>query len=531
MTTANLMKIPSVNANFAPQTETSKKLQDEELKVAEAFAGLMNQTAFVSNQVVDETSSNMDVKVSSTQSAAESYERYSYKDKQIDTAEEPTVNEQLEEVAEDLEAAEQEVMHAISEEYGVSEEEIQSVLDEMGLDVLDLLNPENLVNFIMQLTGVASSEELLLDESFLSIMETMDALTEGLMKDLDVDMEGLQALVNQMENISEETELPEDFQQMLETVTENPNVQTTEESVPVVENTQTVEDVENVETLETSETTIMTDDTEMSEHEVVVDDTEKSDATVTVANESETENTEDGINVQVEKKDDVSEVKMEHVDTEEITVEKTAEKPESFTGNQNSEGNSFLNHNSNTENVVLNQSNVTMNTVADAAQTQFASYLSTDTVQIMEQIVNQMKVTISPETTSMEMQLNPENLGKVYVNISSEEGVINAQFRATNEIVKEALETQIATLRENLNQAGVKVDAIEVTIASHEFERNLEQNHHNPEDAQGTQNEQTTKRRNISVDSLDELSGVMTEEETLVAQIMKDNGNSVDFTA
>jgi flagellar hook-length control protein FliK len=99
----------------------------------------------------------------------------------------------------------------------------------------------------------------------------------------------------------------------------------------------------------------------------------------------------------------------------------------------------------------------------------------------MEQIVNQMKVTISQDITSMEMQLNPENLGKIYVNISSEEGVVNAQFRATNEIVKEALEAQIATLRENLNQAGVKVDAIEVTIASHEFERNLEQNHHNPE--------------------------------------------------
>ena len=26
-------------------------------------------------------------------------------------------------------------------------------------------------------------------------------------------------------------------------------------------------------------------------------------------------------------------------------------------------------------------------------------------------------------------------------------------------------------------------------------------------------------------------AGIMTEEETLVAQIMKDNGNSVDFTA
>ena len=96
MTTANLMNVPSVNAKYAAQTEASKKLQDEELKVAEMFAGLVNQTAIVSNQVVDETSSNTDVKVTGTQSAAESYERYSYKDNKIEAAEEPSVNEQLE---------------------------------------------------------------------------------------------------------------------------------------------------------------------------------------------------------------------------------------------------------------------------------------------------------------------------------------------------------------------------------------------------------------------------------------------------
>lgn len=71
----------------------------------------------------------------------------------------------------------------------------------------------------------------------------------------------------------------------------------------------------------------------------------------------------------------------------------------------------------------------------------------------------------------MEMQLNPENLGKVYVNISSKEGVIHAQLAASNEAVRAALETQVADLRQNLNQAGVKVDAVEVTVASHEFER------------------------------------------------------------
>ena len=34
----------------------------------------------------------------------------------------------------------------------------------------------------------------------------------------------------------------------------------------------------------------------------------------------------------------------------------------------------------------------------------------------------------------------------------------------------------MAELRESLNQSGVKVDAVEVTVASHEFEKNLEQN-------------------------------------------------------
>ena len=33
------------------------------------------------------------------------------------------------------------------------------------------------------------------------------------------------------------------------------------------------------------------------------------------------------------------------------------------------------------------------------------------------------------------------------------------------------------------------------------------------------------------MNQLDEMSGLMSEEEMLVAKIMRDNGNSVDFTA
>jgi flagellar hook-length control protein FliK len=68
-------------------------------------------------------------------------------------------------------------------------------------------------------------------------------------------------------------------------------------------------------------------------------------------------------------------------------------------------------------------------------------------------------------------------------------------------------------------------------VASHEFERNLEQNAKG-EEQQGERNqEQNSRRRSISLSSLDELSGVMSEEEALVAQIMRDNGNTVDLTA
>ena len=132
----------------------------------------------------------------------------------------------------------------------------------------------------------------------------------------------------------------------------------------------------------------------------------------------------------------------------------------------------------------------------------------------------------------MEMQLNPENLGKIYLNISEKEGVIRAQIAAQNEIVKEALETQMVELRQNLNQQGIKVDAIEVTVATHEFEQNLEGQAKQEEQARQQMEENQKKaRRSLNLNDLDGLAGLMSEEEELVAKMMRDNGNQVDLTA
>ena len=99
-----------------------------------------------------------------------------------------------------------------------------------------------------------------------------------------------------------------------------------------------------------------------------------------------------------------------------------------------------------------------------------------DILDIIQQVTEQLKVSMTSDETSMEMQLNPENLGKIYVNVSQKNSQITAHMMVMNEVVREALESQLGNLRETLSQAGVKVDAVEVTVASHEFEQNLEQN-------------------------------------------------------
>lgn len=98
-----------------------------------------------------------------------------------------------------------------------------------------------------------------------------------------------------------------------------------------------------------------------------------------------------------------------------------------------------------------------------------------------------------------------------------------------NETVKAAIESQIVQLRENLNNQGVKVEAIEVTIASHEFERNLSQG--NEENSPAEQSDKRGQRK-INLGDMDAFEETdLGEAEKIAVQLMKENGNTVDFTA
>ncbi len=163
------------------------------------------------------------------------------------------------------------------------------------------------------------------------------------------------------------------------------------------------------------------------------------------------------------------------------------------------------------------------------------NFILETTQDILNQFAEYVKVNASAEITEMEIQLNPANLGSINLQIASKNGVITAQLNVSNEAVKQALESQIITLRENMIEQGIKVEAVEVTIQSHEFERNLNDGQ-NESQAQYEAELKKAVRKNINLAETeaygeDDLLDTFSNEEQLQVDMMRRNGNSIDFIA
>lgn len=170
-----------------------------------------------------------------------------------------------------------------------------------------------------------------------------------------------------------------------------------------------------------------------------------------------------------------------------------------------------------------------LNTDTSFEMSQSQSRLRVDTIDIIRQIVDSMSISNTTEESAINLQLTPESLGRMYINVSQKNSEISARIAVSNEAVKEALQTQMVNLKEALNNSGIRVNEVEITVASHEFERNLEQGAAN--DSRQQESTNSYNGSNSSDSGID--SDMMQDrvEERLVTQIMRDNGNSVDFTA
>ncbi len=167
--------------------------------------------------------------------------------------------------------------------------------------------------------------------------------------------------------------------------------------------------------------------------------------------------------------------------------------------------------------------------VVQNEQTRVESFTSNlETQDIMRQIMDYMKIQIKPDMSNLEMQLHPASLGTLQIQVASKGGVLTAQFVTENEAVKAVLESQMIQLKESFAQQGVRVEAIEVTVQTHQFESNLEQGRGREQEMP----EKRTRARRINLneslmaDDMEDLN-----EEALGAQMMNINGTTVDYTA
>lgn len=181
--------------------------------------------------------------------------------------------------------------------------------------------------------------------------------------------------------------------------------------------------------------------------------------------------------------------------------------------------------------------NQVMNNIADAATEVDTStlYSYTDRTQmedIIRQITERITISQSQTDTSIEMQLHPASLGHVNILLTSGKDGIVAKFTAQNEIVKEAVEAQMAQLQQKFNEQGIKVTSVEVTIASHGFEQNLDQQgDRQPREASQDKKVKGLRRINLSELSDDEMAEPETEAERIAVSMMEANGSTVDFSA
>ena len=470
------------------------------------FSNLLNQES----NFMGETKQSIGTanSVPTYEDSADSYNRYQYKKNQIESGK--PMEEKITESAEQMETFAKDVIKAVAEQLEITEDDVVEAIQMLGVTVFDLLNPQVLADITVTLTEVQDASMLLFDSRFQSLLSDITQIGKDFMNDLGLNTEQMQMFLSQMEIL----EQPQTVE-----VTDDTNLNQPMISDGQTESEQQVVAMDDRKMVENSEL-YPSKEAKVDQQIEVVD--EHADSTGDVLSKS-TENEHASYTAGDSQEDAASKDMMS-----EDNYSEENHSVEEFKKNISSTDKENDKH-------IFSHLEQVSDKTSEMIKTPFVqnnnTYVSVDTVRIIEQLAERVRVTNFSEVSSIEMQLNPENLGKMYVNISSKQGMVNAQIAATNETVKEALEAQIYELKESLQQSGVKVDAIEVTIASHEFEKNLEQGQSREEQEAERQEEMKDKnRREINLSDLDEASDLLNEEEALIARMMKDNGNSLDYT-
>ena len=226
--------------------------------------------------------------------------------------------------------------------------------------------------------------------------------------------------------------------------------------------------------------------------------------------EADAKNADDNINQTVDNQESLSEVLAKKITTESDGKAKN-------NMSESNEANNKVTYADVADNMI---SNIT-DTFADIITEDISTVKEAD---IVNQVIDSVKLMASRELTSMEVMLNPEHLGSVHITVTARNGIVSAQIAAQNEQVKTALENQMVTLMEQFESQGLKVDAVEITVMAHSFEAGQNFGQSESERKQG----ESKVHRKLDLSSFDD---ELEEDLESTAPAPKAEGSSVEYLA
>ena len=545
---------------------------------------------------------------------------------EVQVYEDPSVQNSLEdmseEVVEQVSEFVSEMKQQICDTLGLSEEELEDLMTEMGLVCADLLQPVNLQNLTLKAADTEDRMVLLTNEYIGQQATDLEAQISELMADVEVSEEDLAKLLTEVENLAEVESVtqPEDvvIKEPSQVIEQSELLNEIEVEPEALEGEATKTDIDAIveqqsgltgkegktESVEAPKTLPETDSSVTKEHTVgtdmdnsVTQETETENNQKNIVGGSETEFVEKEVNEkdsmpsmlelqssqqelteQELKKTDLAmqetqqqdgnrelvkeenylaeqtlgspkeQVGMKYANAtvdvnaeEETPVENTKSVPDTEFVVETKDSEKMADYKdqagSNSEGFKEEPKTVFQNVMEHMVQTateqvegvQEKVQVARQVHEIVTQVVEQIKVVVTEDTSEMVIHLNPEHLGKVNLSVVAREGHITAQFVTETELARQALESQIQQLRDTLGEQGLKVDKVEVSVSDFSFTQG---NSANAEEQKERQRNAHAKalHRNLNLADINNISD-MTEEELLAVDVMRRNGGQIDFTA
>lgn len=475
MTSANVKGLNSLMNFVGTQATAQNKGMQSQMNFGDVMA--KTESKDQSNTQTDAFSQTKTQKPSFSDRTSKVKDITKSEPKDMENVEEP--KELSDEDIAKLSEAASTVVNEIAKELEVPVEIVEDAMDDLGLSDISMLDASNIGDVVLSVSGETDPMVLVTDEDIFNTVNDLttmvDATVADLAEDMDIEVDALKGMIEDIKPQDENLKNSAFVEMGVEANSDNNSIKD-----PVQRLTVTVEN-------NGKETAVETD--------------ENGNAIKTIST--------------VDTKTEVSKNQNEPEENHSETKDDNSKADE--------QGMSF-------KTPIFNNNIDNVNDVPEVVET--PTYTSAEASEIMDQILDHIKVNIRPDVDELELQLHPASLGNVKINLTANKaGEITAEFKVQNENVRAAVEAQLQSLRETFESSGNKVTAIEVSVDTQSFDENLwNGQQQNTNDGQEPEKK---RQRRINVADLDALFADedATEEEILAAEMLEASGGTVDYTA